>query len=288
MNTMSSCQLSNQKSDQACISITRLSSKSPRRWAASTLSGKLWASACSQISFGNELATDPAHQSRNVDRNPCTVISSCPCVAARRSSSYRTVAMLRAVHGTQTHRREEASAAAPARPWIGEHGVPCRPSCVRRGLFKGRRPSQTLTMWRRVPRRIGRQSESPAFPLRGVLGVFPTGAVRGNECGRALAERDSAGALGRSGKVARLLRAKRIGTCQQQCALFVRLRPGFSQADGVQGAKPHFALLAGQRVTVYPAFGTAGRNLQPKAGAVAIIARLSFSIDCLLSDVKGQ
>jgi hypothetical protein len=45
------------------------------RYAASTLSGRLCAKACSHTSLGNVFATDSARQSRKVERKPCTVIS---------------------------------------------------------------------------------------------------------------------------------------------------------------------------------------------------------------------
>lgn len=64
-----------QKSAQAYINMILFSNKSPRRYAASTLSGRLCANACSQTSREKELATDSAHQSRNDERNPCIVMS---------------------------------------------------------------------------------------------------------------------------------------------------------------------------------------------------------------------
>jgi hypothetical protein len=56
----------------------RFSSKLPRRYAASTLLGRLCANACTHTSRGKPLPAASAHQSRTVKRKPWIVMSPRP------------------------------------------------------------------------------------------------------------------------------------------------------------------------------------------------------------------
>src|SRR5208337_1253794 len=70
---------------QAAISSRLLSSRSPRRYAASVLSLIVWARACSQTSRGKLVRSDA--QSRNAERNPCAVDS----IPIRRNAIRKTM-----------------------------------------------------------------------------------------------------------------------------------------------------------------------------------------------------